>query len=99
MCDNNNCDSIVSVDLFDQFQDCLGCLRIQCTGRLITEKDLRITCQYSGDRHPLLLASGKLGRIRKSLLLKSYNPKIFQSLFAGFRFPDPGNLHRKTDII
>ena len=25
--------------------------------------------------------------------------KIFQSLFAGFRFPDPGNLHRKTDII
>ena len=60
MCDDNYSDLIIPVDLFDQFQDRLGRLRVQCTGRLVTEKDLRITCQHSRDRNSLLLSTGKL---------------------------------------
>ena len=45
------------IDFFDQIQDSLGCLRVQCTGSFITEKDLRITCKYSRNCNSLFLTT------------------------------------------
>ena len=39
-----------------------GRLAVEVAGRLVGEHDVRLGDQRAGDRHPLLLAAGELGR-------------------------------------
>ena len=49
------------VQLLEQGDDLLGGTAVERAGRLVGEEDVRVVDQRAGDRHPLLLAAGKLG--------------------------------------
>ena len=63
MGDDNDRDAQIPVNLFDQFQDRLRGIRIQCAGGLITEQHLRVCGNGPGNGHSLTLSAGKLCRI------------------------------------
>ena len=52
--------SVFLVYRLDQLQDFLGGLIIQCSCRLIAEKNVRILYNGTADSSPLLLTAGKL---------------------------------------
>ena len=62
MRDDDHCHSLLPAHVLKQLQDCLTCLIIKCTCRLITEKKLRILCKSSCYRNTLLFTTGKLCR-------------------------------------
>ena len=65
----------------DQLQDFLGGLIIQCSCRLIAEKNVRILYNGTADSSPLLLTAGKLCRISVAAVGK---PDLFQRLHSDF---------------
>ena len=65
------------IDGFDQFQDFLGGIIIQRTGRLVTEQDIRIFYNGPSNSCSLLLASGKLIGKLSLMLIKSQGMKQF----------------------
>ena len=71
MRDDDDRDAHLAVDILNQRKDRASGLRVQRTGRFITEQDLRIGCKRSGDGDPLLLTAGKLRRISLRLIRKS----------------------------
>ena len=54
--------SVLLVDLLDQAQNFLGCVVIQCTCRLVAEKNVRIFYNSTTNGRSLLLTAGKLVR-------------------------------------
>ena len=69
--------AVFLVDLLDQAEDFFGSLVIQCTRRLITQKNVRIFDDCTPDCRPLLLSAGKLVR---QLVAMFIQPKCFQKL-------------------
>ena len=86
MCDDDNRDMKVPVDLLQKLQNRRSCLGVQSAGGLVTEQNLRIRCQGSRDSYPLFLSSGKLGRIGFCLILKTYDFQKLQGSFPGLAF-------------
>jgi hypothetical protein len=46
------------VDVFQQFQDGIGCQAVQRRGRFVAQKQRRMVCQCSGNGNALLLSAG-----------------------------------------
>ena len=51
------------VQLLEQRYDLVGGAAVERAGRLVGKQDMRIVDQCPRDRHALLLAAGKLGRL------------------------------------
>ena len=71
MRNHDNGIAVFFIDRFDQFQDFLGCLIVQRSGRLIAEQDIRVLDDSSSDRGSLLLTTGLLIRQFVAVLVKS----------------------------
>ena len=71
--------SVFMIDGFDQFQDFLGGIIIQRTGRLVTEQDIRIFYNGPSNSCSLLLTSGKLIGKLSLMLIKSQGMKHLMS--------------------
>ena len=82
---DNYCISTVSAALlFQEPEDSDACLRIQCSGRFIAEKQSRIFRDRAGDRHSLLFPAGELGRILVFMLNEAHcfqSPVRIQGIF------------------
>ena len=72
------------VDLLDQIQNLIGCLRIKRACRLIAQQNIRVTGKRPGDGNPLLLPAGQLAGIALRLVGQSDRPE--QLLGPGFGF-------------
>ena len=57
---------------------------IEVAGRLIGEDDFRIVDERTGDRHPLLLAAGKLARMMVFAVGKANGSEDFSGFLAQF---------------
>ena len=67
----------------DQLQDFLGGLIIQCSCRLISEKNVRILYNGTADSSPLLLTAGKLmGQMVHPILDAQNLGQLFQLVFV-----------------
>ncbi len=81
------------------FEDFVDHFRIQCGSGFVKEHDFRLHRQRPGNGHPLLLASGELGRIAMDLFRNSdLGHQVVGDLFGLF----PGlfsDLHRGQDDI
>ncbi len=59
-------------------------LRVERRGRFVEQHDDRVHGQGAGNRHPLLLAAGKLARVLVRVCRKADALKQLQALFGGF---------------
>ena len=77
MGNHDNCIAVLAADIFQQLQDLLGSVVVQCTGRLVAQQNVRILDNGSADRRPLLLSAGKLVRQLVAVLIQ---PQRFQQV-------------------
>ncbi len=89
MCYHQHCRSTL-VDLFQKLHDFFGSLRIQVSGRLVCQKDIRTVYKCPGKCNSLLLSTGKLIRegfvfLSKSNFLKYLRNTSCGSLLSVFR--------------
>src|SRR5699024_9018879 len=73
------------VDLLQKLHDLPGILRIQISRGLVRKKDRRLVDQRSRQRHPLLLASGKLLGLR--LVLSGESDRCEDGWHVSFDLP------------
>lgn len=50
MGNHDNCIAVLAADIFQQLQDLLGSVVVQCTGRLVAQQNVRILDNGSADR-------------------------------------------------
>ena len=74
-------------------------LRVEGTGGLVAEQDARLSGQSPCDGHALLLAAGKLRRVRTGAFFEPDELKHLGRLFARFCSGDAGKLHGKTNVV
>ena len=98
MCDDDDRDAHLPVDLTDEVEDLIRRLRIQCTSRLVTKQYLRVGRQGSGYGHSLLLSSGKLCRVSVRLVREPHSIEKLQRPFLSFVRLDAGQLEREADV-
>ena len=60
VCDDDDSQVQLPIEPFDQFENCLGGVRIERAGRFIQQQDSRIVGERTGDGDTLLLPSGQL---------------------------------------
>ena len=70
------------IDLLHQSHDLLGSLRIQVSGWLICQKDVRAVYQCSGKGNSLLLTTGKFIRICLIFPCKTYFLENLRNTFT-----------------
>ena len=79
-----------------QAQHHRGVGAVEVSGRLVGEQDAGTVRERPGERHPLLLATGKLGRGRVRLCRKTKLAKQFLAPGAGL--PPGGSAHQRGQL-
>ena len=85
-------------DFLQQFHDLNTGFRIQCAGGFVSQQDIRVIDQGSGDGHTLHLATGHLIGLFVKLIAQAH---ILQSLgcsSAAFRTGNTGNSQRQFHV-
>ena len=85
MGDTNHCD-IFFGESDHNVENFLNHLRVESGSRLIEEDQFLLRAERTGNRHTLLLTTGKVLRIGASLVGKTNALKIFHSRLFGFFF-------------
>ncbi len=82
-----------------QLLDTLGGMLVEVAGGLVEQYQLRTVDQRAGDRHPLALAAGQLGRLVRQAMPQ---PDPLQQLgrpLAGFRDRRAADQQRHADVL
>ncbi|MNC64831.1 hypothetical protein D3C75_1150650 [compost metagenome] len=87
------------VNVQQQPQDGIGCLRVQRRGGFIAEQHFGITGQCAGYTHTLLLAAGELRRIFAAVLFQPYKRQQLQYLAFNLRLWRASQAERESNII
>ena len=74
------------VQALKQFHNLFSRSTVQCAGRLIRQKDLRLVNQCSGNRYSLFLPTGKLIRLKIHSVFQSYTGQCLQCPFPPLFF-------------
>ena len=88
-----------AVDAIEEPHDPDGRGRVEVSGRLVGEQDQRAVDERAGDRHPLLLAAGELGREVVGLLREADEVEDLRHLCAHDVLRTPDHLERERDVL
>src|SRR5690606_9215124 len=89
----------LTVDARQQVEDLAGGLRVESTGRLVAEQDLRLGGQRPGDADALLLAAGQLRRVALRLIAEADPVEQFGDPCLDLRAAQlAGQLQRHGDV-
>ena len=80
--------------LLHDLQDFTDHFRVQRTGRLVKQHDIRVHGQGAGNSHALLLAAGQLRRVGFGLVGQTHAVQQVQGLLLGFTLRGLFQLHR-----
>ncbi len=73
--------------------------RVERAERLVEEQDLRLGCESSGERHPLSLPAGELGRVAVSERLELDEAKEHVDPFADLRLRPLAHPEPEGDVV
>ena len=99
MRDDDDRDAERFVDLPQQREDRPRGRRVECARGLVAQQDLRVCRQRAGDRHTLLLAARKLGRVIVRAVTQADGLEQLARPLLRVRLFDARDLEREADIL
>ena len=95
--DQNQRGAALAVAAKQKFDDLASSRFVEISGRFVSNDDSRVRRQGAGERDPLLLAAGKLGRIMPGALGQSDRGEF--AFGDRLRVRDAGELERHGDVL
>jgi hypothetical protein len=86
-------------DGVQQAHDLLGGLRVELTGGLVGQQELRAAGQRPGDRDPLLLAAGQLAGALPGVLAEAHDVEHEPDPVLTFPGGQAGDPQRHADVL
>ena len=99
MSNNDHGDTELGINILYKLEYLTGGLWVERACRLVAQQNLRVRCKRTGYRNTLLLAAGKLRRVRICFVGQADKLQKLTSLFLGICLLYPRYLHRKADIL